>query len=185
MLETSHDQPEPGPVVQNDRVVGRCLSPGRGEVPNESMDEGWSPILASAESEEQAAIQPLDYSARLASAVRTRESLISASNRPDHDSDGIQTVETSTATSTAGQAQNEEDDDNMWVKVGGGIAVLGAAVVGGAFLAMQQENPSNCRGDGSGDRANISSVTIERLDDENETVNNEEWESTAADQQAQ
>jgi hypothetical protein len=158
-----------------------ALSPGRsaggGISESTALDGGWSPILTTAESEEQAAIQPLDYSERLASAVQTRQALVPMQDRlTTQDDDGIPTVESS----ASGQARTEDDDDNMWVKVGGGLAVLGAAVVGGAFLAMHQENPNNRR---TNNQNNRTSVTIEQIDDEEETGN--EWENTAASQQAQ
>ncbi|CAB9515873.1 expressed unknown protein [Seminavis robusta] len=157
-------------------VPGRCTSPeqelrgndgvaegaGAGKV-NESVmsDDGWSPIVESVASEE-AAIQPLDYSDRLANAVRTREDLSTPHLTPSQ----------AAATATTTTESDDGDDDNLWVKVGvgvgvGGLAVLGAAV-GGAFLAMNQDNPNNRR-------ENTSNVTIERLDDED---GNEEWEST-------
>ena len=141
-------------------------------------DSAWSPIIDSVASEEQAAIQPLDYSERLADAVRTREELSMPQLSETEglavtDGDGIPTV-----ASSAPDRQRDEED-NMWVKVGGGIAVLGA-VVGGAFLAMNQDNPNNANNNnpGGGNQRNRSSVTVERLDD-NEDQN--EWESTGRD----
>ena len=152
-----------------------------GETSND--DSPWSPIGDSVASEEQAAIQPLDYSERLANAVRTREELdmprlSETEGLAVTDGDGIPTV------ASSAPDRRRDDDDNMWVKVGGGIAVLGA-VVGGAFLAMNQDNPNNpnnannnSTSTGGGQRSR-SSVTIERLDDNDDHQN--EWESTGRD----
>lgn len=182
LLEASPKKSESVPAQNNSIEAESCLSPGQSNDSaggiHESMmsDSGWSPI--SAESEEQETIQPLDYSERIKSAVQTRAVL----NPPRADPDSSENERVLTEESASRQAQNS-DDDNMWMKFGGGIAVLGAAVVGGAFLAMQQDNTNSGPREGGGAQANQSTVTIEQLDDEDETA--EEWENTAASHQAQ
>lgn len=166
ILETSYDHEE---NLADSGTMEQAASPGKaGEtISKENLKEtpvsdgGWSPAV---ESEEAAAIQPLDYSERLANAVRTREELTmphltERDGLATADGDGIPTVESS--------APRKDEDDNMWVKVGGGIAVLGA-VVGGAFLAMNQDNPNSSSGNTRENQSNRSSVSIERLDDDDE-----------------
>jgi hypothetical protein len=175
ILESSSELPASDAAIPafdfSTGALARCMSPDQvagtesGIHVNESTmsDDGWSPIVGSVASEE-AAIQPLDYSERLADAVRTRDELstpnLAAATSED---DGIPTVD------SAGQ---ERDDDTMWVKVGGGIAVVGA-LVGGAFLAMHHDNANNRRRDNQ----NNTHVTIERLDEDD---NGNEWEANDA-----
>jgi len=144
-----------------------------------SSDSPWSPIVNSVGSEEQAAIQPLDYSERLADAVRNREELhmpelAETQGHASMDSGGIPTV-----SSSAPEQRRQEEEDNMWIKVGGGIAVLGAAVVGGAFVAMNQNNPNASAGQQQGRRNNQSTVTVEEVDENAEGQNS--WESMGRD----
>jgi hypothetical protein len=62
--------------------------------------------------------------------------------------------------------RSDDEEDNLWLKVGGGIAVLGAVVVGGVALALGQQgndqSPSQSR------RQNRSTVQIEELSDNEE-----------------
>jgi hypothetical protein len=66
--------------------------------------------------------------------------------------------------------RSDDEDENIWLKVGSGIAVLGA-VVGGVALAMGQQgndqSPSQPR------RQNRSTVQIEELSDNDE--GEDEW----------
>jgi hypothetical protein len=175
MLESSNEPTSSGAAMPaaaySSTALARCISPDQvagsesGMRVSESAmsDDGWSPIVESVASEE-AGIQQLDYSERLADAVRMRNDLSTpdlgehqAATTTSSDDDGIPTVD------SAGQ---ERDDDNMWVKVGGGIAVVGA-LVGGAFLAMHHDNANNRR-----DNRPTTNVTIERLDDDE---NGNEW----------
>lgn len=177
ILETSREHEEPiasttmSPIQDNKKAASNTQT---SETPK--SESAWSPIIDSVASEEQAAIQPLDYSERLADAVRTREELSmpqlsETEGLATTDGDGIPTV------ASAAPDRRRDDEDNMWVKVGGGIAVLGA-VVGGAFLAMNQDNPNNTNNSTREGQRNRSSVTIERIDD-NEEQN--EWESMGRD----
>lgn len=140
---------------------------------SEPLDDGWCAIGESEVSSprEEATIQSLDYSNKVANAVKSQEALrlpklSEQSTEGNIDDDGIPTV------ASAPPSKKDGDEDNVWVKVGGGIAVLGA-VVGGAFLAMNQNNENN-KPDVQESQKN-SSVEIERLDEE-EDVKDDNWE---------
>jgi hypothetical protein len=61
--------------------------------------------------------------------------------------------------------RSDDDDENIWLKVGSGIAVLGA-VVGGVALAMGQQGNDQSRSQAR--RQNRSTVQIEELSDNDE-----------------
>lgn len=139
-------------------------------------DDGWSPIVHSVPSAE-ASMQPLDYGQRLAQAARPREEPLAS----ESDVPGSTAVEDGIPTVGSSSVQEEADNDNAWVKIGSGIAVLGAAAIGGAFLAMQHNDRNNSNNNGHGSQQNTSSVTIERLDDdEDDGDRNGEWEATCS-----
>jgi hypothetical protein len=61
--------------------------------------------------------------------------------------------------------RSDDEDENIWLKVGSGIAVLGA-VVGGVALAMGQQGNDQSRSQAR--RQNRSTVQIEELSDNDE-----------------
>jgi hypothetical protein len=61
--------------------------------------------------------------------------------------------------------RSDDEDENIWLKVGSGIAVLGA-VVGGVALAMGQQGNAQSRSQAH--RRNRSTVQIEELSDNDE-----------------
>jgi hypothetical protein len=61
--------------------------------------------------------------------------------------------------------RSDDDDENIWLKVGSGIAVLGA-VVGGVALAMGQQDNDQSRSQARAQ--NRSTVQIEELSDNDE-----------------
>ncbi len=61
--------------------------------------------------------------------------------------------------------RSHDEDENIWLKVGSGIAVLGA-VVGGVALAMGQQGNDQSRSQAR--RQNRSTVQIEELSDNDE-----------------
>jgi hypothetical protein len=63
------------------------------------------------------------------------------------------------------KSPRSDDDENIWLKVGSGIAVLGA-VVGGVALAMGQQGNDQSRSQAR--RQNRSTVQIEELSDNDE-----------------
>lgn len=136
-------------------------------------EEAWRPIVPSVASQEDMAVQALDYSDRVANAVNSNEALITPQLSRCEDvaasDDGIPTLESSAPT-----RRRENEEENVWVKVGGSVAVVGA-IVGGAFLAMNHgnDNDRNTREH----EENRTSVRIERLNEEEEE-NLNEWEST-------
>jgi hypothetical protein len=67
-------------------------------------------------------------------------------------------------------AQSDDEDENIWLKVGSGIAVLGA-VVGGVALAMGQQGKDQSRSPAR--RRNRSTVEIEQLSDNDD--GGDEW----------
>ena len=186
ILEASHDHDQDESLAGTDlapadRSSKSTIEKGHANTETPSSESPWSPIVESAGSEEAATIQPFDYSERLANAVKTRDELnmpllaeednttLVATAEGEGDVDGIPTV--------ASAPSRRDDDDNMWVKVGGGIAVLGA-VVGGAFLAMHQDNPNNTNENRN--QAHASTVTIERLDNDDDEGRSD-WEPTVGD----
>jgi hypothetical protein len=62
-------------------------------------------------------------------------------------------------------SRSDEEDENIWLKVGSGIAVLGA-VVGGVALAIGQQGNDQSRSQAR--RRNRSTVQIEELSDNDE-----------------
>jgi hypothetical protein len=66
--------------------------------------------------------------------------------------------------------RSDDEDENIWLKVGSGIAVLGA-VVGGVALAMGQQG--NDQSSSQARRQNRSTVQIEELNDNDE--GEDEW----------
>lgn len=188
ILEVSHDHAGPiapaalSPVQDKNQAEDSNIP----ATETSKSDSAWSPIIDAVASEEQAAIQPLDYSKRLADAVRTREEmnipqLLETEELATIDGDGIPTV----ASSAPNERRRGEDEESMWVKVGGGIAVLGA-VVGGAFLAMNQDNPNNSNNNNNATRNQSSAVTIEQVGDDNDNDEGQNnWESMGRDSNRQ
>jgi hypothetical protein len=149
-------------------VAASCLS-----------DDGWSPIAGSVASppQEEVTIQSLDYGEKIANAVSKvgpREDLAVPHLSEE---DGLATMDGDGIPTVSSSVPPKDDDDNVWVKVGSGIAVVGA-LVGGAFLAMNQSNENN-RPSSESRQDNQSTVTIERLDDD-EGEGKNKWEPAAS-----
>jgi len=195
IVESSHDNQEKPMAATTDESItttkANDTAPRRKEADDAtSYDEKAMADTASDDSEWKPLVEAVapDYSERIANAVNqeeltrprlsTREGTGAASTRSaGGDEDGIPTVASS-------PPSRREEDDNVWAKVGGGLAVLGA-VVGGAFLAMHKDNPNNTERNtaNDGQANNRSSVTIETLADGDEE--GDSWEATTGESSRQ
>lgn len=117
------------------------------------------------EDDDDSDFEPLDVMVQ-GTASRGERDLSSKDQRTAHSKEVGGTSATPPVESKPSQSENEEE--NLWLKVGGGIAVLGA-VVGGVALAMGQQGNDD-QNQTRRRRQTNSSVVIEEVEDGNEWV---------------